>query len=101
MQGKLKKKGLYRVGVYLNETELTSMAAEAEKLKFRRVGIPIKKQKEHGFADEWLANTDGVSRYLKYCHDYYLKTEAERLEKLATIARKEQELAAEKLKIVR
>ena len=79
MNGKNKNKGLYRVSVYFNEDDLSSIVKDAEKLGFRRVGIPIKIQKPHGFADEWLANTDGVSRVLKHCHMYWTNAEPARL----------------------
>ena len=99
MQGKIKKKGIYRVSVYFNEQELTSLAAEAEKAKFRRVGIPIRKQKEHGFGDEWQANTDGISRFLKYTLAYWRDHEKERLEQAAALAERERALQAEKKKL--
>lgn len=87
MQGKLKKKGLTRVAVYLNKEDCTSMAQVAEKLGFRTVGIPIQKQKEHGFADEWEGNTDGIAPMLKFCFEYYRKEEPRRLARLAEIGK--------------
>lgn len=95
LNGKIKKKGIFRVSVYLNEADLTSMADQAHRLKFRRGGIPLKTQKPHGFADEWVANTDGVGLYLKFCHDYYVQYEGERLNKLADIVRRKQQLEKE------
>ena len=96
MNGKTKDKGLFRVAIYFNEADLTSIAKDAEKAGKRKVGIPIKKQKPHGMADEWLANTDGIGRFLKYCYKYWKDEEPKRLETLAQIERQEQELAARK-----
>jgi hypothetical protein len=96
MNGKLKNKGLYRVSIYFNEADLTRIVKDAEKAGFRRVGIPIKRQKPHGLADEWLANTDGIGRLLKNCYDYWKKAEPQRLKELAETERQMQELAAKK-----
>lgn len=96
MVGKLKEKGLVRVSVYLNEQELTAMAQEAEKRGLRRVGLPLRKQKEHGFSHEWEANTDGLSVLLKWCYDYYRREEPKRLKRLAEISQEIARLEAEK-----
>lgn len=96
MQGKLKEKGLFRIGLYLNLEEMTREAAQAEKLHLRRGGLPIKTQKPGGFAGEWIANTDGISPLFKFYSEYYRKTEARRLAEAADIARQEQELAERK-----
>jgi len=99
MNGKIKQKGLFRVSLYFNEPELTSMALEAERLHFRTVGIPIKKQKPNGFANEWLANTDGVGKLLKYCYAYWKDAEPKRLEELAEISRQKKELEAKEKRL--
>lgn len=99
MQGKIKKKGICRVAVYFSKAELASVAADAEKANFRRVGIPISKQKEHGFGDEWLANTDGISRFLKYTLRYWREHETERLQEAAKLAEEERALAERKRKL--
>lgn len=83
MNGINKNKGLVRVSVYLNEQELVTAAKDSERAGFRRVGIPLKKQKPHGLADEWLANTDGISRLFKMSWEYWRKAEPERLRALA------------------
>ncbi len=93
MVGKIKQKGLFPVRVYLTEGEITPMVKEAEKAGFRRVGIPIKRQKPHGLASEWLANADGVGPFLKACFTYYCAHEAERLKEAAEIAAQKRELA--------
>lgn len=94
MQGKAKKKGLFLVKVWHNEQDFTAMAQLAEKLGFRRVALPIRTQKPHGMADEWRANTDGISQTYKALREYYDKTEAWRLARAAELARGKQELAA-------
>ncbi|MBU0592043.1 hypothetical protein KKF81_00230 [Candidatus Micrarchaeota archaeon] len=88
MNGKNKEKGLFRIAVYFNETDLLAIAKDAEELGFRRVGIPIKTQKPHGFANEWLANTDGISKMLKFAYKEYKKNKPKRLEEQAEALRK-------------
>jgi hypothetical protein len=99
MAGKMKDKGLFRVSVYFSESDLASLVKETEKAGFRRVGIPIKIQKPHGLPDEWLANTDGVSRFLKHCVEYWRRHETERLEEATRIAEQERQLAERKVKL--
>lgn len=88
MTGKNKEKGLFRVAVYFNESDLQTLVKDAEELGFRRVGIPIKTQKPHGFAHEWLANTDGVSKVLKFAHKEYRNSKPKRLEEQAEALRR-------------
>lgn len=95
MQGKSKKKGLSLVKVWLGEEDFKAMAQLAEKLGFRKVGLPLKTQKPHGFADEWRANTDGISQTYKALRAYYDKTEAYRLSEAARIAQAKLELEQE------
>ena len=83
MNGKNKDKGLFRVSVYFNEKDLATIIKESEKSGFRRVGIPVKIQKPHGMANEWLANTDGASKMLKKAFAYYVEHEADRIKALA------------------
>lgn len=99
MVGKIKGKGLFRVSVYFSERDLALLVKETEKAGFRRVGIPIKIQKPHGLPNEWLANTDGVSRFLKHCVEYWRMHETERLEEAAKIAEQERLLAERKVKL--
>ena len=86
MQGKNKQKGLFLIKVWLGEPDFSRMAALAEKLGFRRVGLPLKTIKPHGFSDEWRANTNGISQTFKHLADYYEQTEAYRLNEAARIA---------------
>lgn len=101
MNGKMKKIGIVRVSVYFGMAELTAIAQDAEKAGLRRVGIPVRIQKPNGFADEWLANTDGIGRFLKQTYEYYKRHEADRLfeasklaEARAQLEEKEKELAS-------
>lgn len=96
MNGKNKGKGLFRVSIYFNENDLALVVKDAEKAGFRRVVVPVKIQKPHGLPDEWLANTDGVGRFLKNCYDYWKKTAPERLKELAETERQLKELSAKK-----
>lgn len=95
MQGKTKQKGLFLVKVWLGEEDFKAMAQLAEKLGFRKVGLPLKTQKPHGFADEWRANTNGISQTYKALKEYHDKTEAWRLSEAARIAQARQELEQE------
>ncbi len=36
-------------------------------------------------ADEWLANTDGIGKFLKSCYEYWKKAEPLRLDALAEV----------------
>lgn len=60
------------------------------------MGIPIKKQKPHGLADEWVANTDGIGKLLKNCYDYWKKNEPERLRALAEVQEEQRKLEERK-----
>jgi hypothetical protein len=86
MNGINKKKGLFRVALYFNEQDITTLAAEAEKAGFRRAGIPTKTVTPHAFADEWRANTDGLGPFIKACIAYYRQAEPARLAELARLA---------------
>ncbi len=96
--GKLADKGLVRVSIYFNEAELAEVGKEAEQAGLRRVGLPVFKQKEHGFEHEKQANTDGIGLYLKFCRDYYKKTTVWRLAEAQDIAIEEQKLLERKRK---
>jgi len=92
LQGKLKEKGLARVSVYLNKDELSSMAQMAERLGYRRVGLPLEVKAEHGFSNEMVSNTDGISRVLKFCFEYYAADYPKRLAKKAALQKEIDEL---------
>ena len=99
MVGKMKQGGIIRVSVYFNKEELATLATEAEKAKFRRVGIATMRQKEHGFNNEWEAGTKGLGLFLKSCYSYYMRHEAERLSEASKIAQEKQALQAREEKL--
>lgn len=88
-----------RVKVYLKDPELQAMADDAARAGFRREGLPIFVQKKHGFANEKVLNSDGISKFLKFCYQYWKRNEAERIEKYAELRRKEKELEEEKRRL--
>ena len=90
MAGKNKEKGLFRVSIYLNEKEMTTMAEEAVKLNFREQGIPIKTEKP--IDGEWLANTEGIGKVFKHGYEYWKSAEPERLKTLAEALEEEKAL---------
>ena len=49
------------------------MAHLAEQLGYRRMGLPLETLKPHGFSGETFSNTDGISRALKDCFDFYMR----------------------------
>lgn len=65
------------IKVYLNPKLYAEMATLAEKSGNRRVGLPLYTQKKHGFADEKLANTDGIARFLKMTAEYWKEHQQE------------------------
>ena len=68
------------------------MAVEAERVGLRRVGLPIETQSPHGFSNEKSANTDGISRLLKFCHDYWVKDYPKRVARIAALKEELKEL---------
>jgi hypothetical protein len=84
------------VKVYLNPKLFTEVAEAAEKAGIRRKGLELYTQKEHGFSHEKLANTDGISEYLKHCHQYRLDHLAFLFVKKSELARKQAEIETEK-----
>ena len=89
------KKEQIRVRVYFNERTLQAIAQDAEKAGKRRVGLPLFIMKEHGFAGERLANTDGISKFLKHCWKYWKENEASRLADMAELAQRKKVLEDE------
>lgn len=87
------------VQVYFPKDMFPVLVKEAEDLGFRRRGISLYKQKPHGFAGETIEDKKGVAKLLKFYRGYYLKTEPERLRKLAEIGEEEKRLAREKQQI--
>lgn len=87
------------VKVYLNDKSFAEIAEQAEKAGKRRGGLALFTQKPHGFAGEVVSNTDGISRFLKYCAEYYKEHEADRLNEIAKVKAEEQELNKRKAKL--
>jgi hypothetical protein len=94
-----KRKKQLRVKVYLTEKLFAEITEQAEKLSFRKKGLLLYTQKKHGWADEKLANTDGLAKFLKYCYTYWRDAEAKRLFEAAEIAQQEKALAEKKAKL--
>ena len=65
------------VKVYLNPNNFPRYATGAELAGKRRGGLPLFTQVPHGFADEKLANTDGLGRFFKMAADFWLEHRAE------------------------
>jgi|SRR5208283_1867383 len=87
------------VKVYLNQAEFAEMAGQAEKVGKRRRGLILHTQKKNGFSGQTVANTDGLSRFLKYCAAYWKEHESERMSRAAEILRQEKELQEEKKRL--
>ena len=80
------------IRTYLRPELFAEIAGEAEKAGKRKKGLLLYTAKPHGFANEKLANTDGIAKFLKFCYDYYKKAEPARLKELADILQQEKEL---------
>ena len=87
------------VKVYFNKDTFQAVALDAEKAGKRRGGLLLFTAKEHGFENEKISNTDGISRFLKHCWGYWRDHEKERLEQAAALAERERALQAEKRKL--
>ncbi len=84
------------IKVYLKPELFAEMVLEAEKAGIRRKGLLLYTQKPHGFMEDKLANTDGIAKYLKFCHKYRKESEVHILEEAAELARQEKEIAERK-----
>ena len=80
------------VKVYFNEQDFAEIAKFAEKAGKRRVGLQLYTQKPHGFADEKLANTDGIARFLKMAANYWAEHRVELEQKAESIKREKERL---------
>jgi len=81
---------------YFNKQDFAEVAQDAEKAGIRRVGLQLYTQKPHGLANEKLANTDSVAKFLKFCWKYWVNDKASRLTKFREIAIKEEQLKKER-----
>jgi hypothetical protein len=87
------------VKVYFNPKSFQSVASDAEKVGKRRGGLQLFTQKSHGFANQLVSNTDGISKFLKHTWLYWQVHEKERLEEAVKLAQEERELAERKKKL--
>ena len=87
------------VKVYFNPKNFPEIAKDAEKAGKRRGGLQLSTLKEHGFANERIANTDGISKFLKFCWQYWVETERHRFEKTVELAKREQEIKEERSRL--
>lgn len=87
------------VKVYFNPKTFAEVAKDAEKTTKRRGGLLLFTQKEHGFGHEKVANTDGISKFLKFCWKYWQETERHRFEKAAELAKMEQDIKMQREKL--
>jgi hypothetical protein len=87
------------VKVYFNPKSFQAVALDAEKSGKRRGGLQLFTQKPHGFGHELVSNTDGISKFMKHCWQYWIDHEAERLGQAAALAQREKELQAEKKRL--
>lgn len=55
------------VKVYFKVGEFAEITEDAVRAGFRRPGLKLSTAKPHGFKNERVANTDGVSKFLKEC----------------------------------
>lgn len=100
-EGGLQKQGKKKIciKVYFNQKNFPEIARDAEKAGKRRGGLQLFTLKEHGFANERVSNTDGIGKFLKFCWHYWQETERHRFEKAADLAKREQEIRAEREKL--
>ncbi len=95
------KGGKVCVKVYFNEQSFAEIVALAEKSGIRHRGLKLYTKKANGFADEVLANTDKIAKFLKFTAQYWNEHEAERFAKLAELAEQERKIAAEKARLIK
>jgi hypothetical protein len=88
-----------RVKVYFSPKDFAEIAKDAEKAGKRRHGLLLFTQKEHGLVHDKVANTDSLSKFLKFCWHYWQETERHRFEKAAELAKREQEIKEERSKL--
>ncbi|MFH1520057.1 MAG: hypothetical protein ABID61_00255, partial [Candidatus Micrarchaeota archaeon] len=62
-------------------------------------GLKLYTQKKDGFADQTQPNTDGISKFLKYCAEYWAEHESERMIRAAQLMEQEKQLQKEKKKL--
>lgn len=75
------------VKVYFNPITFAEIVKEAEASGKRRRGLQLYTQKKNGMAGEVLANTDGISKHLKFTADYYKNDKANQVKRQAEALR--------------
>ena len=92
-----------RVKVYFDKDAFASVADDAVKAGFRGKGLPRPPPLYNTITEKGetkiIANTDGISAFLKFCNKQWKLGEADRLERLAEFKRKETALAEEKKRL--
>lgn len=87
-----KRKSKIYVKVYFNEKDFTTIIEDSEKALKRKRGLKTFRQKPNGFENETIANTKGISKYLKMCAKYYREHETERAKKRIELEIQKKEL---------
>lgn len=87
------------VKCYFNKQDFEAIAADAVKAGVRHGGLQTWVQKKNGLADERVANTDKIPKFLKFIWRSWQQTATLRLAKAAELAKKEQELKEERAKL--
>lgn len=87
------------VKCYFNEQSFASVVADAEKAGKRRRGLQLFTQKEHSIGDVRVSNTDGISRFLKYCWQYWKEHESDRLREIAEVKETERQIQERKKRL--
>ncbi len=89
-----RKRKIY-VKVYFNERDFTTIVEQSVRAGKRKGGLQLFTQKPHGFSNEVIANTKGISKFLKMCAQYYIENENERIRKRVELELKKKELEKE------
>ena len=70
----------------------------AEDAGLRRKGLKLFTQKPHGFSNERLANTDRISKFLKFAWQYWENNRAWRFAMKADLDKRQEKLRREREK---
>lgn len=94
----MRKKGIC-IKTYLTPEAFAEIAMLAEEAGERRRGLLLYTQKKNGLEEQKLANTDGISGYLKFCSSFYKNNKAEANRKLAELEAEADRIEKEKAKL--
>ena len=93
----LAKKKAIRVKTYFSKTDFAAVAKEAQEAGFRRAGLKLFTTTDNFKVREKLvANTDGISKYLKFCRTQYITNLPKLLEAQAEILKEEERIKERK-----